>query len=241
MATVSSAAKTRVSLVPWDPTSPDHVERLFQQRIACGWDSELVEGWRVEQQTGSLNLQWVVLESSDSETAAKLLKHTENQPRENMPLIDSARSFAGKPRAIPQPQTSFVPVGHICLGHVPAHYDDENASFAEDGLWISSFYVLRAIQSNGLGRAAMDTAETIAISEPLNAKNLGLNAISKMDVDQAEKYTALNLPIPKFSTQEWYERRGYQTYRYIPKELSQADSTGRTWYWDTVCLKKNIV
>lgn len=45
----------------------------------------------------------------------------------------------------------------------------------------------------------MDTVENIAISEPLNAKILALNAINKFDLDREEKYKALGLTIPEVS------------------------------------------
>jgi hypothetical protein len=57
---VTKSSKSQVSLIPWDPTSPGHVQRLVQQRIACGWDDEAVEGWVPTQESGKLNLQWIV-------------------------------------------------------------------------------------------------------------------------------------------------------------------------------------
>lgn len=45
----------------------------------------------------------------------------------------------------------------------------------------------------------MDTLESIASNEPLNAKVLGLNAINKVDEDREEKYKALGLVIPPVS------------------------------------------
>jgi hypothetical protein len=45
----------------------------------------------------------------------------------------------------------------------------------------------------------MDTVENIAISEPLCAKTLALNAIDKVDPDREEKYKALGLTIPPAS------------------------------------------
>ena len=42
----------------------------------------------------------------------------------------------------------------------------------------------------------MDTIERIAISEPLCAKILALNAINKEDPEREEKYKACNLVIP---------------------------------------------
>jgi len=53
-------SKSKVLLIPWDSASPEHVQRLVQQRIACGWDYEAVEGWKVAQESGKLNQQWIV-------------------------------------------------------------------------------------------------------------------------------------------------------------------------------------
>ncbi|KAG4443416.1 hypothetical protein IFR05_001095 [Cadophora sp. M221] len=250
-----ASAKPQVQLIPWDFTSLEHVERLVQQRIACGWDSEAVESWIPKQEIGNFNLQWIVgstisssfsthifkvLSDTDPEKESKLLKHTSAHSSENVLLLDTATSYGGKPRSIPLPQQTFIPVGHICLGPAPAYYDDVKEPFAEGSYWISNFYVSRALQSSGLGRAAMDTAERIATSEPLNAKMLGLNAINKVDIGSEEKYAALKLPIPPFSNQGWYERRGYVVYMNIPKAFSKTDSTGKAWFWDAVCLKKKI-
>ncbi|KAH7304887.1 hypothetical protein BKA65DRAFT_610885 [Rhexocercosporidium sp. MPI-PUGE-AT-0058] len=234
------SARPQVQLIPWDFTSREHVDRLIQQRIACGWDSESVESWRSKQESGNFNLQWIVLSDTNPEKEDKLLKHTSAYPSESTPLLDTAVSYGGKPRSIPLPQQSFVPVGHICLGPTPSHYDDVEEPFAEGSYWISNFYVSRALQSSGLGRAAMDTAERIATSEPLNARMLGLNAINKVDVNREEKYEALKLPIPPFSNQGWYESRGYVVYMDIPKAFSKTDSTGKVWFWDAVCLKRKI-
>jgi hypothetical protein len=50
-----------VILLPWDPESPKHVERLYQQRIACGWNSQAVdEVWRDAQRTGKKAIRWIV-------------------------------------------------------------------------------------------------------------------------------------------------------------------------------------
>lgn len=65
--------------------------------------------------------------------------------------------------------------------------------------WISNFYVSRALQGSGLGSATLDTIESIATSEPLNAKTLAMNAINKYDPGREEKYEALGLPIPPVS------------------------------------------
>ncbi|KAF8865411.1 hypothetical protein BDZ45DRAFT_668825 [Acephala macrosclerotiorum] len=240
---IDKSPKPQVTLIPWDTASPEHVQRLVQQRIACGWDQEHVESWKARHETGNLNLQWIVLSDTDPEKEIKLHKHTTTYPLEATPLLDSALSFRAKPRTIPSPQRSFIPVGHICLGTPSASYTDTDTGFdpnAEGVYGISNFYVSRALQGSGLGTAAMDTVEDIAISEPLNAKILALNAINKFDPEREEKYKALGVEIPLFSNQEWYERRGYQIYKEEKKLFSKVDSTGKSWYWNAVFLKKEI-
>lgn len=137
-----------------------------------------------------------MLEESDPEKDATLLTLTQTYPEEKEPLLDTAVSFGGKPRAIPAPQRSFVPIGHICLGQMSAAYEKYGLANGPGVYWISNFYVSRALQGRGLGRAAMDTIENVAVSEPLCAKVLGLNAINKVDPDREEKYKALGLIIP---------------------------------------------
>lgn len=53
-------ANPQIVLLPWDPESPEHVDRLYQQRIACGWNKQAVEGWRELQRAGKIALHWVV-------------------------------------------------------------------------------------------------------------------------------------------------------------------------------------
>jgi GNAT superfamily N-acetyltransferase len=76
-------------------------------------------------------------------------------------------------------------------------YEPSKFAINEEGLYgISNFYISRALQGSGLGTAAMDTIENLAISEPLCAKTLALNAINKDDPGREEKYKALGLTIP---------------------------------------------
>ena len=118
-------------------------------------------------------------------------------------MVDSATSFGGKPRRIDLPQRSFIPIGHICLGQVSEAYEKHGLANGPGVYWISNFYISRALQSIGLGRAAMDLIETLAISEPLCARILALNAINKDDPIRDEKYAALGLTIPPVSVYFW--------------------------------------
>ena len=89
-------------------------------------------------------------------------------------MTDSAIIFGGQSR-LPT-NTSFIPVGHISLDRQyeePEKVADDN--LGEGVYWISTFYISKALQKYGLGRAAMDFVEEMAIREPLNAKSLGLS------------------------------------------------------------------
>lgn len=52
--------RPQLLLIPWDTASPSHVQRLVDQRIACGWDYDDVERWRALQDSGKLNTSWLV-------------------------------------------------------------------------------------------------------------------------------------------------------------------------------------
>jgi len=54
------ATKPQVLLIPWDFTSPEHFQRLIDQRKTCGWDYEGLEAWKAIQESGKFNLQWIV-------------------------------------------------------------------------------------------------------------------------------------------------------------------------------------
>ena len=217
---MTSPSKPQIQLIPWDPTSPSHIERLTQQRRTCGWDWEYVQSWVEKQESAVFNLSWLVRSPSsshfpsnlnpqvlDESSSSQLAQHTSTYPEESTPLVDSARTYGGRPRTPPSPAKSFIPIGHICLGQVPVDYwtpappgTHKMEEAAGSGwYWISNFYVSRALQGAGLGRAAMDTAESIAISEPLNAKVLGLNSINKVDEGREPKYEALGIVLPLVS------------------------------------------
>lgn len=63
-----------IILVPWDPESPDHVERMRLQRVACGWKQEGAEGWRPLQREGKIGLHWIV--SDPSSPSPRSPRHT---------------------------------------------------------------------------------------------------------------------------------------------------------------------
>jgi GNAT superfamily N-acetyltransferase len=95
-------------------------------------------------------------------------------------LIDTAVSINAATR---QPtQAEFIPIGHIAL-------DSKNQKAKKIDLdipavkvfWITSFFVLPHHRGQGIGRAAMDEIERIAIQEPLCAKTLMLDTVEGKD------------------------------------------------------------
>jgi hypothetical protein len=197
-------ARPQIVLLPWDPDSTEHVERLYQQRIACGWNKEAVEEWRDLQRTGKIALHWVVrlpssnhrhvinnlqvLSETDPSSTSKVTIHTTAWPAESTPILDCCSNFGGKPR-VPSPSRKFIPVGHISLD---SENEDPNAADPSRGIYrISSFYISTALQSAGLGGAAMDEIESLATAEPLNARTLTLGTAAKEYVGRKEKWEAL--------------------------------------------------
>lgn len=57
---MGNVARAKLQLIPWDGTSQDHVERMFDQRVACGWKSEEVEQWPEMSAKGMKALYWIV-------------------------------------------------------------------------------------------------------------------------------------------------------------------------------------
>lgn len=93
---------------------------------------------------------------------------------------------------------AFIPIGHISL-------DSKNPEAAQLGLeipsnavyWIKTFFVQHHLQSKGIGRAAMDEVEAMAVNEPLSAKTLMLDTVEKGDQLREEFAKATYGDIPK--------------------------------------------
>jgi hypothetical protein len=89
----------------------------------------------------------------------------------------------------------FIPVGHISLNK--EYETSEHAEAAEGLCWIANFYISAVLQFMGLGRAAMDVLENMAISEPLCAKALALSTVANEYEARDEMWTALERDPPK--------------------------------------------
>lgn len=52
--------KLRIELVPWDFDSREHTERMYSQRVGCGWRSDEVEDWIRLCRAGTKSMYWAV-------------------------------------------------------------------------------------------------------------------------------------------------------------------------------------
>ncbi|KUJ07232.1 uncharacterized protein LY89DRAFT_631812 [Mollisia scopiformis] len=237
MGSTARSASTKVVLVPWDPDSRAHAERMVQQRIACGWHQDTVPKWQIRQREGKKNLQWIVIHVEDANCEDYLAKHLTAHPQESTTLVDTAASLGGKTRQ-PDSTVEFVPVGHISLD---TEYESPEYNDPSPGTYfISTFYVSQALQGSGIGRGAMDIVEKTAISEPLCAKRLALSTTDKDDPLRVAKHAAYGKPVPKVTNQDWYERRGYEIYRKVENMWSEVDPTGKIWQAPAVFMRKEI-
>ncbi|PYH98441.1 hypothetical protein BO71DRAFT_344891 [Aspergillus ellipticus CBS 707.79] len=233
------APKSIVELIPWDPESPSHVQRMLLQRQECGWDSDKVEPkWRDQQRSGGKCIYWLVLSSKDQESEGKLQLHLSTYEYEQVALQDTSSSIRGVARTASQ--ASFYPIGHISLDSVNADIEGIDLDLPGEGVyWVKTFYVSRALQSKGLGRAAMDIAESMAIEEPLCATILALDTRHRDTQIEEEKFMSGGQEPSGITSEEWYTRRGYRVIKVV--ENYYPVPPGYTAENRTVFMRKNVL
>lgn len=172
-------------------------------------------------------------------------------------LQDTATTINAVPRR--PTKKSFTPIGHISLDS--KNPDAEHIELdlpAENVFWIKTFYVKQSIQGQGIGRAAMDEVEAMAVREPLLAKILMLDTVQKDDQKRKEFANATYGGVPKVSlivqfdvlgqvtyhfqttNEEWYARRGYQLIKTVQNYYEVVDNNGKVWDTKTVFMRKDI-
>lgn len=52
--------REKVRLVPFDSGSEAHAERLYHQRVACGWGEGNLDAWREAHEAGRKGFWWLV-------------------------------------------------------------------------------------------------------------------------------------------------------------------------------------
>lgn len=229
-----------INLVPWDPDSPEHVERLRQQRIACGWKVEKVPDWQKFQRDGKLAFYWITLAPEHAERDHLLEEHWKEFPAGQEPLRNSCTSLMGSEYAAND--TTFHPIGHICLdGCVENHADNTLMISPEDGAYaLAAFYISTALQGSGIGREVMELFEKTAV-EVHNATTITLDTLSNEDTCVGSpRMIALGRPVPKVPIVDWYQRRGYVVYDVVKDGVFDVDSTGRRWNSTLLYMKKDL-
>ncbi|KAH7208668.1 hypothetical protein DER44DRAFT_823308 [Fusarium oxysporum] len=175
-------AKPTVTLIPWDPNSPDHVKRMVEQRIICGWQASIVPTeWKDGHINGTKCVYWIIFPQDEPQREKYLMMHTEAYPKETEELLDSSKTLLGKPR-VPT-DAKFLPVGHVALDtHISDYAEKLELDFPKsDAYWVKSLYVSYRLQGLGVGGAAMKIAERVATEEPLNARHLLLDTVHQED------------------------------------------------------------
>ncbi|KAF3391582.1 hypothetical protein F1880_007695 [Penicillium rolfsii] len=233
------ALGNKVTLIPWDPQSLAHRQWLIKQRDECGWDQDKVEGAWVQYQTeGYKCIYWIVLPAGDQE-AREQVEDVDLESTESETLRDTAQSINGVYREATQKE--FVPIGHISLDSRNPGVEKVGVASSAPGLfWIKSFFVSGKFQSKGIGRAAMDEVESMAVREPLCATKLMLDVIPGEDQMREEFALATYGKLPKFTTEEWYLRRGYRPVKTVQNFYDVVDRYGKPWDMKSVFMEKEI-
>jgi GNAT superfamily N-acetyltransferase len=190
-------------------------------------------------------------------TIKVLARHESPVTSEDEKLQDTATAINAVPR---QPtEECFIPIGHISLDskNVEAEHIDLDLP-SKNIFWIKTFYIRQHIQGQGIGRAAMDEVESMAVREPLQAKILMLDTVQKDDQKREEFANATFGGIPKVSgllkfeifdqvthymqttNEEWYSRRGYRLIKTVQNYYRVADKNGKVWDTKTVFMRKDI-
>ncbi|KAI8624804.1 hypothetical protein F5Y19DRAFT_303374 [Xylariaceae sp. FL1651] len=229
-----------IYLIPWDPDSQEHVDRMKLQRIACGWKVEKVDSWRSQQRDGQVGLHWVVLHPDHPDTPLRLEKHFVAYPDEVEPLLDTCKTILGRPRQPDPLAPFFFPIGHISLDSVTSEAELET-DLSKGVLSLMNFFISAPLQSFGLGRAALEACEKMA-KEEFNAKTITLMTIANEECQpDSPRRIAMKRPIPEVTNQDWYSRRGYKIYHRKEVGWVDVDATGKVWPVRSVCLRKDLV
>ncbi|KAH7031210.1 uncharacterized protein B0I36DRAFT_323423 [Microdochium trichocladiopsis] len=204
----------KVELLPWDHLDPDHVERLYVQRVACGWREEEVPQYVESAKQGGKIFYWVVLSDNLPDRDAVLQRHSERYPTEATPLRDSAQLIRGVPRDPTGAQ--FWPVGHIALDiHTPEE-DAKHGLPGEGVVWMHQLYISYALHAGGYGSAAVAKGEEIAAQGPMKGKIMVLDTMASRTQSNPDflhaMFTSKGNPLPKITNEQWYTRLGYKTF-----------------------------
>ncbi|KAJ1338083.1 GNAT family N-acetyltransferase [Microdochium nivale] len=238
---VARSEPPSIHLIPWDPDSPEHTERMRLQRVACGWKAEMVRKWAAPQRTGKIGLYWIVLSPSHPQTDSRLSSHWAAFEEESTPLKDSIKTgVLGKPHAVDPQLEEFHPIGHISLDAWGG--DPRLGTSADKGVYsLNTFYVSTVLQNCGLGSAAFKECERMA-KEELGAKTITLNTIAPEELaeDNPTRIKTGRL-VPKITNYDWYTRQGYTVYDRKANAWEERDPAGNRYPIESIYMRKDLV
>ncbi|KAI1393349.1 uncharacterized protein F4822DRAFT_9312 [Hypoxylon trugodes] len=238
---MSSKHAWKVDLIPWDQKSAGQVNRLYEQRLACGWDAEEVPSFVESVKQGEKVFYWIVLADEVPERGAYLTQHIAKYSKEASPLTDTTDEVRFVPRVPSKKQ--FTPIGHIALAIHPSDEDVQLGLPRSGVAWVHQLYVSYVLQGGGFGAGAMGRAEQLAAMEPLNASIIALDTVAKEIHAQKEFlkliYEGRGLPQPTKSNEEWYISLGYEIFARV-KDGREYKYPGGTLPLEIIYLKKTI-
>ncbi|KAL2068521.1 hypothetical protein VTL71DRAFT_14858 [Oculimacula yallundae] len=229
--------KNYILAVPWDPTSPTHVERLRQQRISCGWGVENIPTWRTEHLAGQKLILWLILDPTHPSYRALLAAHTAQFPIEPNPLKDSSSTLLPPVHPIAQrPNQKFTPIGHVSLDF-PSHISISNPDPVSGRIGASSLYLSPAVRGLEFASQAVETTKKVG-------KNFARWVVAEVPVresqDAVERFERFGDGRPGFSLEEWYVSLGWKRIRGMKRFVDEKDVDGRIWRVELVAMEWDL-
>ncbi|KAI1142394.1 hypothetical protein F5Y05DRAFT_370781 [Hypoxylon sp. FL0543] len=232
----------KIELIPWDYSSPEQVQRMYDQRVACGWRADEVPSWVESAKKGGRTFYWALFSDSLPDREKLIKQHIEAYPKESTPLRDTATQVRLVPR---QPtMVEFTPIGHVAVDvHTPE--EDTRLGLPPTGtVWVHGLYISRALHGGGYGAGTMSKIEKLVTQSPMNANLVALDTISKELQTEPGKRDLLygdgGLPAPVVASEDWYGRLGYEVFRREDNVFVTIAKRGFRIPVSIVYLKKSV-
>ncbi|KAI0840785.1 hypothetical protein F5Y06DRAFT_261769 [Hypoxylon sp. FL0890] len=232
----------KIELIPWDYLNPEHVQRMYDQRVACGWREDEVPLWVDHAKKGKRMFYWALFSDGLPDREKLIRQHIEAYPKESTPLRDTAMQVRLVPR---QPtMVEFTPIGHAAIEvHTPE--EDTKLGLPPTGtVWIHGLYVSRALHGGGFGAGTMSKIETLVAQSPMNAKIVALDTLQKdFQTEPAKRdllYGEGRIPAPRVANEDWYTSLGYDVFRREENVVVTVEKVGVRMPLSFVYMKKPI-
>ncbi|RAO64545.1 uncharacterized protein BHQ10_000557 [Talaromyces amestolkiae] len=211
----------KLSLVPINLNDPDQHAEFKQQRVVCGWDhsDKALQMFIEKQEKGLKSLFWIMIQQ-------KAQANGKQQNGGNVSVTQHTNGHAADGNAVSPSATLFtIRAGHISLDSYTEPADPELAREDRSIMTVQTFFILPEYRTGGVGRAAMDLVEVLAMQEPYGSPHchtLALTTVSKKHIEiDAPEWRGLwkrcGFNVPKFSNEIWYEKLGYVYWKEEPR------------------------